>query len=70
MPTDSDVPSIKMLHETLLENISSMNLLAKTGENNVASIINVLHNHSFDNDNKQLEKALDSLIEDILSSLK
>ena len=68
--TDSEqVPSVKMLHETLHQNVSKTKILSKTDESNIAAIINVMHNHSFDLENKKLEKAHDSLVEQILKSV-
>ena len=69
MADGKQVPSVKMLHETLHQNISKTKILSKTDESNIAAIINVMHNHSFDLENKKLEKALDSLVEDILKSI-
>jgi hypothetical protein len=69
MADGKQVPSVEMLHETLHQNISKTKILSKTDESNIAAIINVMHNHSFDLENKKLEKALDSLVEDILKSI-
>jgi len=70
MADDSAIPSVAMLHEALQENISDNHLLSDTDPQNISAIINVLHNHSFDLENKKLQKALDSLIEEILKSIK
>ena len=69
MSDENSVPSIKMLHEAVTGNIPNTQILSKTDKSNIAAMINVMHNHSFDSENKKLEKALDSLIDEILKSV-
>ena len=64
----SQIPTAKILHEALTENISKSSLLSGIDESKIAALVNVMHNHSFDLDNKKLEKALDHLIDEILNS--
>ena len=69
MADNKQVPSVKMLHETLHENVAKTKILSKTDDSNISKLINVMYNHSFDLENKKLEKALDFLIEEILNSV-
>lgn len=69
MSDKDSVPSVQMLHEAVSGNISKTQILSKTDNSNIAAMINVMHNHSFDSENKKLEKALDSLIDEILKSV-
>ena len=64
----NQIPTAKILHEALTENISKSSLLSGIDESKIAALVNVMHIHSFDLDNKKLEKALDLLIDEILNS--
>ena len=70
MGSEGTIPSVEMLKETILEQVSKTKVVSKLPEDKIIQLINVLHSRSFDEDNKKLERALDEVVEGMLDSLE